>query len=165
MKSIIIIMSDTVKHKLSNLIHDVKEKVTDQEYKELMETLALVGAEPVQDFTDAKFVRFTYRRYRYTHPHAFINNLDEDIRDRFFDSVDDVGELYRFKLSYLDIQEESMLLKVVESRYSFIDFKKCETTVGHLNHMMKYERNTVIFRRDDVEFMEWIMPIKVEVVV
>ena len=158
-------MADTVKHKLSNLIHDVKEKVTDQEYKELMETLALVGAEQVQDFTDAKIVRLTYRQYRYTHPQMFFDNLDGDIRDRFFDSVDDVGELYRFKLSYLDIKEGSMLLKVVESTYSFINMKKCETTVEHLNHMMKYERYTAIVTDDDDESMEWIMPIKVEVVV
>ena len=162
-------MADTVKHKLSNLIHDVKEKVTDQEYKELMETLALVGTEPVQNYTDAKLVRYTYRQYRYTHPQLFIDNLHTDDRDQLLDNAEDIGELYKFKLAYMSIKDCGALLQVVESdcphHLNMVKGEISRRRLNYLIHQCREDHKTMVVTQNDDEATQWYEPIKVEVVV
>ena len=97
---------ESQRHQVMALVDDIKEKLTDQEYKSIAD--ALHKPKDI-DVKDAKFIKLTYHHHTYPDIQKIYDILD-DTHD-----VEVLLDMMKFRSNLIETQERVMILEVVKA--------------------------------------------------
>ena len=148
---------ESQRHQVMALVDDIKEKLTDQEYKSIAD--ALHKPKDI-DVKDAKFIKLTYKNHTYPDIQKIYDILD-DTHD-----IDVLIDMMKFRSNLIETQERVMILEVVKASYSNFTNPREYLTKAKINKnelpIMKdvWTPSTRMFLDD----RNWIEPITMEVI-
>lgn len=99
---------ESQRHQVMALVDDIKEKLTDQEYKSIAD--ALHKPKDI-DVKDAKFIKITYHHHQYLDVKKLCDILDESKQM----DVAFLLHMMKFRSNLIDSQKRVMILEVVKA--------------------------------------------------
>ena len=99
---------ESQRHQVMALVDDIKEKLTDQEYKSIAD--ALHKPKDI-DVKDAKFIKLTYHHHQYLDVKKIVDIVDEN-HDM---EVEVLLDMMKFRSNLIETQERVMILEVVKA--------------------------------------------------
>ena len=99
---------ESQRHQVMALVDDIKEKLTDQEYKSIAD--ALHKPKDI-DVKDAKFIKITY--YHHTYPD--VKKICDIVDENHDMDVACLLDMMKFRSNLLETQERVMILEVVKA--------------------------------------------------
>jgi len=150
---------ESQRHQVMALVDDIKEKLTDQEYKSIAD--ALHKPKDI-DVKDAKFIKLTYHHHQYLDVKKIVDIVDEN-HDM---EVEVLLDMMKFRSNLIETQERVMILEVVKGGYSDFTNPREYLAKAKINKYIlpKMKDLWIPSTRMFLDDRNWIEPITMEVI-